>query len=107
MFATSSKAAPDPVVGVEGLRAARARAVAAGIPLVAIGGITRSLAGELVPLVDAVAVIGALVPPSSGPTTPAGSARFHEVTARAYALQALFGPGRAGAGEGRSAGVAR
>ena len=38
VFATSSKANPDPVVGLEGVRAARALTRK---PLVAIGGITR------------------------------------------------------------------
>ncbi len=107
VFATSSKAAPDAVVGVEGLRAARARANAAGIPLVAIGGITRPRADELVPLVDAIAVIGALVPSSSGPNAPAGIERFHDVTARAHSLQTLFAPERAAGGQRFSAGAAR
>lgn len=39
IFATSSKANPDPVIGLEGLRAARELT---SKPLVAIGGITRS-----------------------------------------------------------------
>ena len=38
VFETLTKANPDPVVGVEGVRAARGRALAAGVPLVAIGG---------------------------------------------------------------------
>jgi thiamine-phosphate pyrophosphorylase len=38
VFATASKANPDPVIGLEGVRAARA---ATSKPLVAIGGITR------------------------------------------------------------------
>jgi thiamine-phosphate pyrophosphorylase len=38
VFATASKARPDPVIGVEGVRRARA---ATGKPLAAIGGITR------------------------------------------------------------------
>ena len=40
VFPTTTKMNPDPVVGVAGLSAAYARARAAGIPLVAIGGIT-------------------------------------------------------------------
>jgi thiamine-phosphate pyrophosphorylase len=39
VFATSTKENPDPVVGVERLRAAAAIAHAAGVPVVAIGGI--------------------------------------------------------------------
>ena len=42
VFETSTKNNPDPVVGLAGLRAASVRAVAAGVPLVAIGGITWS-----------------------------------------------------------------
>jgi thiamine-phosphate pyrophosphorylase len=38
VFETASKANPDPVIGLEGIRQARA---ATGKPLVAIGGITR------------------------------------------------------------------
>lgn len=40
VFATGTKANPDPVVGLAGLAAAAAAARAAGVPLVAIGGIT-------------------------------------------------------------------
>jgi thiamine-phosphate pyrophosphorylase len=46
VFATTSKSRPDPIVGLEGVRAA-ARVIAeagADIPLVAIGGITRERA---------------------------------------------------------------
>ena len=39
VFATATKANPDPVVGLEGLAAAAALARAAGVPLVAIGGV--------------------------------------------------------------------
>lgn len=58
VFATRSKANPDPVQGLDALRAARARCP---LPLVAIGGIT----AETIPAVraagaDAVAVIGAI-----------------------------------------------
>lgn len=45
VFATATKQHPDPVQGVEGLRAAVAEA--AGRPVVAIGGITASHAGEI------------------------------------------------------------
>ena len=58
IFATRSKANPDPELGIEALATARARCP---LPLVAIGGIT----GESIPAVraagaDAVAVIGAI-----------------------------------------------
>lgn len=63
VFATSSKQNPDPVVGLEGIRAARS--AAGGRPLVAIGGITRSNApGVLEAGADCVAVISDLLPES-------------------------------------------
>jgi len=40
VFATPTKADPDPIVGLEGVRRAARRAARAGRPLVAIGGIT-------------------------------------------------------------------
>jgi thiamine-phosphate pyrophosphorylase len=62
VFATVSKEHPDPVVGVEGLARASEQARAAGVPLVAIGGIDSTRAAEIAQLVEAVAVIGALLP---------------------------------------------
>jgi thiamine-phosphate pyrophosphorylase len=91
VFETSTKEHPDPVVGVGGLRAAHARAMAAGIPLVAIGGITRDRARDLVGVAEAVAVVAGLLPsilPDSATPTPGEFLR--EVTARARALQDLF-----------------
>jgi thiamine-phosphate pyrophosphorylase len=59
VFATSSKANPDPVVGIEGVR--RAREVTAK-PLVAIGGITRQNCLQVKAAgADAVAVISDLL----------------------------------------------
>jgi thiamine-phosphate pyrophosphorylase len=59
VFATSSKANPDPVVGLEGVR--RARALTRK-PLVAIGGITRSNARSVIDAgADSVAVISDLI----------------------------------------------
>ncbi len=59
VFATSSKEHPDPVVGLEGVRAARA---ATRKPLVAIGGITRANCRSVIEAgADAVAVIAELV----------------------------------------------
>jgi thiamine-phosphate pyrophosphorylase len=59
VFATSSKANPDPVVGLEGVR--RARELSRK-PLVAIGGITRSNARSVIEAgADAVAVISDLL----------------------------------------------
>jgi len=59
VFATASKANPDPVVGLEGVR--RARELTRK-PLVAIGGITRANARSVVEAgADAVAVISDLL----------------------------------------------
>lgn len=59
IFATQSKQNPDPVVGLEGLRAARK---ATRRPLVAIGGITRQNCRSVIDAgADSVAVISDLV----------------------------------------------
>ena len=59
VFSTSSKEKPDPVVGLEGVR--RARALTRK-PLVAIGGITRANAASVVEAgADSVAVISDLL----------------------------------------------
>ena len=59
IFSTSAKQNPDPVVGLEGLRAARA---ATRKPLVAIGGITRANVRPVINAgADSVAVISDLV----------------------------------------------
>lgn len=59
VFATGSKANPDPVVGLEGVR--RARELTSK-PLVAIGGITRANARSVIEAgADAVAVISDLL----------------------------------------------
>ncbi len=92
VFDTPTKTDASPVVGVASLRTAYAHASAAGIPLVAIGGITRQRAASLVGLADAIAVIGELVPPR-GPSegeTPASV--LLQVTERALALHRLFAP---------------
>jgi thiamine-phosphate pyrophosphorylase len=60
VFATGSKEHPDPVVGLEGVKAARALT---RLPLVAIGGITNDNAREVIEAgADSVAVISALLP---------------------------------------------
>jgi thiamine-phosphate pyrophosphorylase len=60
VFATLSKQNPDPVVGVERLRACR---TLMGKPLVAIGGITRATAPAVIAAgTDSVAVIADLIP---------------------------------------------
>ncbi len=59
VFGTASKANPDPVVGLEGVREARKLSKK---PLVAIGGITRSNCCEVIDAgADSVAVISDLV----------------------------------------------
>jgi thiamine-phosphate pyrophosphorylase len=60
VFATSSKQVPDPVVGLEGVRLARALT---DKPLVAIGGISRVNCASVVEAgADSVAVISDLLP---------------------------------------------
>lgn len=59
VFATSSKANPDPVIGIDGVRAAR---LLTRKPLVAIGGITRANCHGVVDAgADSVAVISDLI----------------------------------------------
>jgi len=59
VFATRTKSNPDPVVGLEGVRRARALTTK---PLVAIGGITRANARSVIDAgADSVAVISALL----------------------------------------------
>ena len=90
VFATSSKARPDPSVGTDGLALASARAREAGVKLVAIGGVTLERAPELRRWAHASAVIHALLP--SGPGRP-----YDEVTTRAKAFHAALGGGDDGA----------
>ena len=60
VYATVSKLVPDPVVGLEGVRAARAMTTK---PLVAIGGINRSNCAAVIGAgADSVAVISDLIP---------------------------------------------
>jgi thiamine-phosphate pyrophosphorylase len=64
VFATTSKENPDPVVGLEGLR--RVRESVGGVPVVAIGGVTRENApAALASGADSVAVISALLAPEN------------------------------------------
>jgi thiamine-phosphate pyrophosphorylase len=60
VFATGSKESPDPVVGLEGVKAAR---TLTRLPLVAIGGITSENGREVIEAgADSVAVISGLLP---------------------------------------------
>lgn len=73
VFATATKADPEPVVGLEALRSAARRAAAAGVPLVAIGGITLATAPSVIAAgATAVAVIGDLL---AGDEPPQARAR--------------------------------
>ncbi len=59
VFATTAKANPDPVVGLEGVRRAR---VATSKPLVAIGGVARKNCREVIEAgADSIAVISDLL----------------------------------------------
>jgi thiamine-phosphate pyrophosphorylase len=99
VFETSTKQDPDPVVGIARLREAHARAARAGIPLVAIGGITRERAPSLAGIADAVAVVGELLPAPVAGLEPSPAVDWTaEVTARARALGALFAIDRRRAG---------
>jgi thiamine-phosphate pyrophosphorylase len=65
IFPTPSKANPDPIVGLDGLR--RIRTIVGTIPLVAIGGITAENAPAVISAgADAVAVIRALLAQQMG-----------------------------------------
>lgn len=87
VYATTTKSNPSPTVGIAELREANALAMARGVPLVAIGGITLDRASEIAGAADAGAVIAALLPETND---------LVEVTARAIALHAaLLGTGGA------------
>lgn len=82
VFSTASKERPDPSVGLAGLARACTAAQVAGIPLVAIGGISLERASELERHCDLAAVIAALLPRSDS---------LSGVTEAARALHAAFG----------------
>ena len=77
IYATTSKAKPDPVQGLDGLRRVRARVA---LPIVAIGGIGRETTADVLAAgADAVAVIGDIV------RAPDVGARIAEFLQRASA----------------------
>ena len=84
VFATTSKANADPVVGLDGLDEACAAARLANIPLVAIGGITLDHVAAIATRAAAAAVIGALLPERGND--------LKEATERARYLHAAFAP---------------
>jgi thiamine-phosphate pyrophosphorylase len=92
IFPTASKDRPSPVVGLATLGALvdRVRRARPGLPVVAIGGISAATAAEVGKLAGAAAVIGALLPGSTGPRA------YDEATERARALHAaILGEGGA------------
>lgn len=82
IFETANKVNHEPVVGLEGLREASRIARSAGVPLVAIGGVTLARVPELVEHADACAVIGDLYLPG---------ATLADVTERARQFHAALG----------------
>jgi len=87
IYRTSSKRDPDPVVGLEQLAEASRRCRAAGVPLLAIGGLGLDTAASVAAWAELGAVISALLPPGGLPG----------VTATAAALHAALGGGARGA----------
>ncbi len=78
VFPSATKSNPEPALGLEGLAVAAKKARAAGVPLVATGGITLERLPEVAALADAWAVIGDLYPEG---------ATLGDVRARAIAFQ--------------------
>jgi thiamine-phosphate pyrophosphorylase len=101
VFETTTKANPDPVVGFAGLRAAYAQALAARVPLVAIGGISRERARLLVGAADAIAVVSELLPPSIGESQRTIGDVLYDVESRARTLHEFFVPQPSRAGVAR------
>jgi thiamine-phosphate pyrophosphorylase len=81
IFHTSSKRDPEPVVGLAALAEAAQRCRAAGVPLLAIGGLSLARAAEVAAFADLGAVISALLPDEG----------LAAVTRSAAALHAAFG----------------
>lgn len=69
IFATPSKKDHDPALGVDELRSLvrLARTRRPSLPIVAIGGLAGAKLDEVAPLVDAVAVVGAIMPGENMP----------------------------------------
>jgi thiamine-phosphate pyrophosphorylase len=93
VFSTHTKLSAGPAVGVTELAMAHAKSAAAGIPLVAIGGITRARAVELLGAAEAIAAISDLVPARHGPRADPVE-WFRNVTERARTLHELFATGK-------------
>ncbi len=77
IFSTSTKADHDPVVGLDGLQAARALTT---LPMFAIGGITADSVGDIMAAgADGVAVISAIL---KAPDLDAAIRTFHQALSR-------------------------
>ena len=89
VYSTTTKENPSPTVGINELRArvTLVRQHAPGLPVVAIGGISKRTVAEVGAVCDAVAVIGALVPNDGGPWF------FRAVRDRARALSEAIAGG--------------
>lgn len=89
VFATSNKANPDPVLGLEVLSALSSHLhhLRPGLPLVAIGGITLETAASVGTMANCAAVIGGLI--------PEGECSLEAVAQRAAALHAAVLEGQA------------
>ncbi|HEY4119112.1 MAG TPA: thiamine phosphate synthase, partial [Byssovorax sp.] len=91
IYETRNKERPSHVVGVDALaaRAARARAARPTLPVVAIGGVDAARIAAVAPLVDAVAIIGALLPAATGADPyELATAQARDLVARISAAQA-------------------
>jgi thiamine-phosphate pyrophosphorylase len=62
IFATPSKPDHEAIVGLDALARAHAQSLAAGVPLVAIGGLSLERVAAVAPHAELAAVIGALLP---------------------------------------------
>ncbi len=84
VYPTTSKHAPSPVVGVARLEDAYRAAARAGVPLVAIGGLTLERAAQVSTACDAGAVIAALLPdgPFEARAVSARAVELHRVLSR-------------------------
>lgn len=77
VFATSTKVDADPIVGLTRLAEAARSCRQAGVPLVAIGGISLERAPAVAEHADAAAVISALLPASGLGAVASAAARLH------------------------------
>ena len=81
IFSTSTKSDAEPVVGLAGLAEAARLCREAGVPLVAIGGISLAQAHAVAEHADAAAVISALLPGSGLGAVSSAAAQLQSVLA--------------------------